>query len=107
MAESWEISPDQLTLTFKLRQGVKWDSRAPTNGRALDAQDVIKSWEKFTPSTPASRATAYDATSAPTAPILSLTAPDNRTVVIKLQAAGRFGHSAARRHHVQPHAARV
>src|SRR3954452_20739044 len=24
MAKSWEISPDHLTLTFKLRQGVKW-----------------------------------------------------------------------------------
>ena len=47
MAESWELSPDHLTLTFKLRQGVKWDSRAPTNGRLWDAQDVVKSWEKF------------------------------------------------------------
>jgi len=79
MAESWEISPDHLTLTFKLRQGVKWDSRAPTNGRLWDSQDVVKSWEKFTAVNPGKSSYAYDATSAPTAPILSLTAPDNRT----------------------------
>ncbi len=32
-AESLEISPDKLQITFKLRQGMKWESRSPTNGR--------------------------------------------------------------------------
>src|SRR3546814_19813515 len=47
IATSFEISPDKLKLTLKLRQGMKWDSRAPTNGRNLNAQDVVFSWNKF------------------------------------------------------------
>src|SRR5581483_10394022 len=33
MAESYEIAPDKLSVTLKLRQGVKWDPRPPTSGR--------------------------------------------------------------------------
>ena len=35
LAESWEVSPDGLQITMKLRQGVKWHNKAPVNGRAL------------------------------------------------------------------------
>ena len=34
-AESWEVSPDKLTITFKLRQNKKCDQRPPTNSRPL------------------------------------------------------------------------
>jgi ABC-type transport system substrate-binding protein len=39
-AESWEQSPDGLKVTFRVRPGIKWDPRAPTNGRIADSQDI-------------------------------------------------------------------
>ena len=84
-AESFELSPDKLQITFKLRQGMKWDSRSPTNGRALDAQDVLFSWNKFTKVNNLRSNLAYDATSAPDGPVEQVTAPDARTVVMKLR----------------------
>src|SRR5215218_4842606 len=38
-AESYELSPDKMTLTFKMKGDVKFDSRQPTNGRAVQASD--------------------------------------------------------------------
>ena len=35
LAESWEISPDRLTYTFHIRQGVRWHNKPPMNGREL------------------------------------------------------------------------
>ena len=84
-AESYELSPDKLTLTFKLRQNMKWDSRAPTMGRALDAQDVVFSFNKFAQVNNLRSNLAYNAQSAPSAPAESVTALDDRTVVMKLR----------------------
>ena len=39
--ESWETAPDGLTITGKLRTGLKFHDKAPINGRAADAQDVV------------------------------------------------------------------
>jgi peptide/nickel transport system substrate-binding protein len=51
LAESWEISPDGLTITFKLRRGVKWQ-----DGRPLTAHDVMFTYQvMIDPKTP----TAY------------------------------------------------
>jgi ABC-type transport system substrate-binding protein len=47
LAESWEVSPDRLSITFKIRQGMVWDRRDPTNGRQINADDVVFSWEKY------------------------------------------------------------
>ena len=85
VAESYELSPDKLTLTLKLRQGIKWDSRAPTNGRALDAQDVLFSLNKFAKVHPNRTELMYDAQTAKAAPIETMTSPDARTVVLKLK----------------------
>ena len=40
VAESWEYSPDRLSVTLKLRQGVKWHNKAPINGRAFDMDEL-------------------------------------------------------------------
>ncbi len=51
LAQSWEISPDGLTITFKLRRGVKWQDGAP-----FTAQDVLFTYQVMVdPKTP----TAY------------------------------------------------
>lgn len=51
LAESWEISPDGLTITFNLRRGVRWHDGAP-----FTAQDVLFTYQVMVdPKTP----TAY------------------------------------------------
>ena len=40
LAKSWQFSPDGLSLTFKLRDDVKWHNKAPVNGRKFTAADV-------------------------------------------------------------------
>jgi ABC-type transport system substrate-binding protein len=84
-ATSYEMSPDKLTITFKLRQGMKWDSRAPTNGRPIDAQDVVWSWSKFGRLNGSSANHVYNADTSPGAPVESVTAPDDQTVIYKLR----------------------
>lgn len=47
LAESWEVSADGLEYTFKLRQGVKWQSNEKfTPSRDFNADDVIFSFER-------------------------------------------------------------
>lgn len=82
MAESWEWSPDGLQITMKLRQGVKWHNKPPVNGRTMDMEDVLFSWKRF--SDFASNRTNVVNAINPGAPVLSLTATDSRTIVIKL-----------------------
>jgi len=79
-AESWEFSPDGLTLTFKMRPNHRFDQRPPTSGRAMTAADVKYSWERFL------GISVFGGDVRPTAdsPIASLNAPDDKTVVIKL-----------------------
>jgi len=51
LAESWEVSPDNLTITFHLRRGVKWHDGAP-----FTAADVLFTYQlMIDPKTP----TAY------------------------------------------------
>lgn len=81
-AESWELSGDGLQITFKLRQNVKLDPRPPTNGRLLDADDWVYSWNTFAAKAPA--ASELSTKRNPDSPIESFTNPDKRTVVVKL-----------------------
>jgi ABC-type transport system substrate-binding protein len=83
IAESWEVSPDLLTITFKLRPGVKFHPVPPVNGRGLDVEDVLFSWERF--STIGTQRSGLANTANPDAPVLSLQAPDATTIVVKLK----------------------
>src|SRR5688572_3231552 len=83
IAQSWETSPDGLTLTFKLRPGVKWHNRPPVNGRTVDTDDVLFSLDRYAKLGPLG--TLVFNSAAPGAPVLSATAPDKSTVVLKLK----------------------
>lgn len=73
LAESWEISDDQLSWTFTLREGVVFH-----NGREFVADDVVFSYERIMdPDVSANNAFRF-------ASVESVTAPDDRTVVITL-----------------------
>ena len=80
-AESFEVSSDGLQYTFKIR-AAKLDPRPPTNGRTVDAQDVKYSWDTFAAKSSSRTILSYAADK--TAPIESVSTPDNRTVVMKL-----------------------
>jgi ABC-type transport system substrate-binding protein len=81
LLESWEISPDKLTLTGKLAQ-TSFGPVKPVDGRQVDVQDVLFSWERYKTQSPRRTDLSYDANN--NAPVLSVAAPDARTVVIKL-----------------------
>jgi peptide/nickel transport system substrate-binding protein len=84
LAESYEVSGDKLQVTLKIRPGLKWDSRSPTNGREIDAQDVVWNWKKFSQVGVRRSDLMYDP-AAPGAPVVDMQAPDSRTVIVKLK----------------------
>ena len=84
MAESWEFSPDKLTLTMKIRKDVGTPpNQAPLNGRKLDSSDVVFSWDRWA-ATGTNRQDLVNAVN-PAAPVLSLTATDANTIQVKLK----------------------
>jgi peptide/nickel transport system substrate-binding protein len=84
LAESWETSPDGLTLTFKLDQNAHWQDIPPVSGRAVDAQDVAFTWDRWREisNTRATIANEFN----PDAPVLSIAASDDSTIVMTLAA---------------------
>ena len=46
LAERWE-EPDETTVVFYLRKGVKWQNKPPVNGRELTAEDVKFTYDRF------------------------------------------------------------
>ena len=81
LAETFE-QPDDTTIIFNLRRGIPWDRRPPTNGRDLDSEDVIKSWDRVREGGAYRKVLANEVE--PTAPIVSMEATDANTVVVKL-----------------------
>jgi len=81
-AASWEVSPDGLQWTYKIRPNLKFDPRPPTNGRNLNARDVLYSFERVAAKS-VNRNALFNAVTKE-APITAVSAPDDATFVIKL-----------------------
>ncbi len=47
LAEKFVVSPDGLTYTFTIRANAKWQNKDPMNGRAVTADDVVYSFDRF------------------------------------------------------------
>jgi peptide/nickel transport system substrate-binding protein len=82
LVDSWELSPDKLQITFKLRANASWHNVAPVNGRKVDADDIVASWKRF--ESRAVNAANFSGVKNPSAPIESMRAVDMRTVAAKL-----------------------
>ena len=84
LAESWE-QPDDKTYVFNIREGVHWHNKAPMNGRALTADDIvynyhrIKGMGEFADAGPSQQGGTLKALK-----FESITATDRYTVVFKL-----------------------
>jgi peptide/nickel transport system substrate-binding protein len=89
--DSWEFSPDKLSLTGKVRQGFTWHNVPPVGGRQIDAEDVVQAVKRYAAVGP-NRASYFTEVN-PDSPITSWSATDNRTVVFKLKqpSAGLLG----------------
>ena len=84
LAESYEISPDDLTYTFHIRKGVHWHDKPPMNGRELVAEDIVFSLQRFMGQGDFAEAGPTEFSSMAKLPVESITATDKYTVVIKM-----------------------
>lgn len=75
LAESWEVSDDQLTYTFNLRDDVVWHNIPPVNGRPFVADDVVATFERI-------QAEGFQ--SYMLEHVTAIEAPDEHTVVLRL-----------------------
>ena len=97
-AEEWSTSPDGLTWTFKLRDGLKW-----SDGSDLTAEDYVYSWKRVVdPATAAPYAETvlgmvkgYAEAAAGNLDALAVTAPDAKTLVVETAAPCSFFGSLA------------
>jgi len=80
--ESWEVAPDKMSVTIKVRQGAHFDPRPPTSGRLLEAKDIAFSWDRFAQI--GTLRADYANKVNPAAPIVSMTVIDPKTVSMKL-----------------------
>jgi len=89
LAQSWDVSPDGLVYTFRIRPDARW-----TDGRPLTAMDFVESWRRvLTPSLGAENANllfviegaeAYNRRAAGFSQV-GLSAPDTRTLRVALE----------------------
>ncbi|MEE1258402.1 MAG: peptide ABC transporter substrate-binding protein [Lachnospiraceae bacterium] len=97
-AETWETSEDGLTWTFHLRDGLKW-----SDGSALTANDFVYSWKRVCDPVVAApyaetvlgMVKGYEEAIAGNADALAVTAIDDKTLVVELNAPCSFFGSLA------------
>lgn len=88
-AESYEVSEDGLTWTFKLRDGLKWSDGSP-----LTANDFVYSWKRVCDpivaapyaETVLSMVKGYEEAIGGNLDALAVSAPDEKTFVVELSA---------------------
>ena len=90
VAESWEVSPDARTYTFRLRSDARW-----SDGRPVTAHDFLRSWQRaLTPATgsqynyqlfPIRNAQAFAEGKVREFSEVGVRAPDERTLVVELE----------------------
>jgi len=90
MAERWEVTADKKEYTFHLRKDAVW-----SNGDPVTAQDFVRSWERvLNPDTPSDyapqlypleHAKAYNDGTLKDFTQVGVTAPDDRTLVTRLE----------------------
>lgn len=83
LASSWEQA-EPTRVIFKLRPNATWENKAPLNKRAIDAEDVAFSWNKFAAQN-TSRKDLAKLPDNPSGPVESVKAIDKSTVEFKLQ----------------------
>lgn len=81
-AEKYEVSDDNLTYTFTLRDGLKWSDGSP-----LTAEDFVYSWNRaISPDTAADYEYLFQCIEGYEDGKLNVTAKDEKTLVVKLSA---------------------
>jgi oligopeptide transport system substrate-binding protein len=79
-AESYTISEDGLTYTFKLRNGLKW-----SDGEPLTAKDFVYAWNRaINPDTAADYEYMFESIEGYDKGELNVIAPDDKTLIVKL-----------------------
>jgi len=77
LAEKYDVSSDGMTYTFTIRANAKWQNKDPMNGRAVTADDVVYSFDRFRKVSPQKQ--SFDI-------VKDVKATDPRTVVFTLNA---------------------
>lgn len=77
IVSKWE-QPDNQTYIFTMKPNVKWQNKAPMNGRAATATDFVKTYEAF--GKISQNGAGWKAV------VDSITAPDEKTIKISLKA---------------------
>ncbi|NMA34863.1 MAG: peptide ABC transporter substrate-binding protein [Clostridiaceae bacterium] len=81
-AKSYKVSDDGTTYTFTLRDGLKW-----SDGQPIKASDFVYAWNRaIAPETAADYEYIFDIIEGYDEGKLNVTAPDDKTLVVKLKA---------------------